>query len=76
MKKIPYTIGLLLPTLSPVANIAIFADGRERRTLYRGKALKAAAVPGICDCEVKHIGINEVTAAENGRCIEIFVYSN
>lgn len=73
MKKIPYTMALLLPTLSPVANIAIFEDGREMKTLYRGKAIKAQGA-GLDDREVKHIGVNEVTAKENGVTLEIFLY--
>lgn len=73
MKKIPYTMALLLSTLSPVANIAVFEDGQQMKTIYRGKAIKAAGA-GLGEREVKHIGVNEVTNVGNGTTIEIFVY--
>ena len=73
MKKIPYTMALLLPTLSPVANIAVFEDGQQMKTIYLGKAIKAAGA-GLDEREVKHIGVNEVTNVGNGTTIEIFVY--
>ena len=75
MKKTPYTMALLLPTLSPVANIAVIEDGsRNQTTIYRGKAIKAQGVTGLLEREVKHIGVNELTAKENGVTVEIFVY--
>lgn len=78
MKKTPYTMALLIPTLSPAAIIAVF-DERGAvlpfpDPIYKGKAIKARDNDDLLRREVKHIGINEVTDKAAGATIDIFVY--
>ena len=75
MQKIPYTFNLLLPTLSPAANLAVFEDtARGHNELFHGKAIKARDEAHLFDREVKHIGVNEVNNTGSETIIEVFVY--
>lgn len=75
MQKIPYTFNLLLPTLSPAANLAVFEDtARGHNELFHGKAIKARSEETLQDREVKHIGVNEVNNTGSETIIEVFVY--
>lgn len=75
MQKIPYTFNLLLPTLSPAANLAVFEDtARGHNELFHGKAIKARSEEVLQDREVKHIGVNEVNNTGSETIIEVFVY--
>lgn len=78
MKKIPYTLDLLLPTLSPAANIALYDEADAvlpfPEPIYKGKAIKAKDNAALLKKEVKHIGVNEITKAAAGATIEIFLY--
>lgn len=75
MQKIPYTFNLLLPTLSPAANLAVFEDTtRGHNELFHGKAIKARSEEALQDREVKHIGVNEVNNTGSETIIEVFVY--
>ena len=76
MTKQPYIFGLLLPTLSPAAKIAVFKETKSHyETLFEGKAIKARDVAGLLEVEVRHIGINERYEQKAGErpTIEIFV---
>lgn len=76
MEKIPYTYALLLPTLSPAANIAIYEDGQMGfDELYKGVAIKSRDRADLLSCEVRHIGINERNKLKDGDrpLLEIFV---
>ena len=70
MTKIPYTLSLLLPTLSPAAEITIYDDSRVRKILFSGRVVKAAKEGELLDREVKHIGFNETAL----KTIDVFVY--
>ena len=76
MTKQPYIFGLLLPTLSPAAKIAVFTESKAGfNTVYAGTAIKARDVTGLSEMEVRHIGINERCEQKAGErpTIEIFV---
>lgn len=72
MKKEPYALALLLPTLSPVAPIIIYDDEHKQEIIFKGQVIKAADNKQLLSREVKHIGISEIS---KGRpTLEIFVY--
>ena len=76
MTKTPYTFGLMLPTLSPAAKIAVYEDGKQGfDELYIGTAIKASDNEELLKAEVRHIGINERNKQKEGErpTIEIFV---
>ncbi len=76
MTKQPYTYGLLLPTLSPAAKIAVYEDAQMGfDELYKGTAIKSRDRDDLLSREVKHIGINERNKLKDGDrpLIEIFV---
>ncbi len=76
MTKQPYTYGLLLPTLSPAAKIAVYEDAQMGfDELYKGTAIKSRDRDDLLSREVKHIGINERNKLKDGDrpLLEIFV---
>ena len=76
MLKTPYTFGLMLPTLSPAAKIAVYEDGQQGfDEIYIGTAIKARDNEELLKAEVRHIGINERNKQKEGErpTIEIFV---
>lgn len=76
MTKQPYTYGLLLPTLSPAAKIAVYEDAQMGfDELYKGTAIKSRDRDDLLSREVKHIGINERNEIKDGErpLLEIFV---
>ena len=76
MTKQPYTYGLLLPTLSPAAKIAVYEDAQMGfDELYKGTGIKSRDRDDLLSREVKHIGINERNKLKDGDrpLIEIFV---
>lgn len=72
MEKIPYTLQLLLPTLSPAARIVIYEEGRQMEPIFKGQVIKAADNKQLLEREIKHIGLCEVQKAI--PMLEIFVY--
>ena len=75
MQKIPYTFNLLLLTLSPAANLAIYEDLRSgQNQIFKGKAIKARDLADVATREIKHIGVNEVNNTGSETVIEVFVY--
>lgn len=77
MNKIPYIYALLLPTLSPAANIAIYEEGKTGfDELYKGVAIKSKDNAELLSREVKHIGINERNKLKDGErpLLEIFIH--
>lgn len=76
MKKIPYTYSLLLPTISPAANIAVYEETRAGfNELYKGVAIKSKDCDDLLSREVRHIGINERNKQKSGDrpLLEIFL---
>lgn len=76
MTKQPYTYGLLLPTLSPAAKIAVYEDAQMGfDELYKGTAIKSRDRDDLLSRKVKHIGINERNKLKDGDrpLLEIFV---
>ena len=74
MQKIPYTFNLLLPTLSPAANLAVFEDtARGHNERNREKEIKAGSEERLQDGKVKHIVDNEVNNTGSETIIEVFV---
>ena len=71
MKKIPYTLSLLVPTLSPVANINIYEDGRTIKPLFSGHTVKMRDHQELMDREVKHI---DFAKKADTIYFDIFVY--
>ena len=75
MKKIPYKVALMLPTLSPSANLAIYEDdGGKMSQIFKGKAIKARDNAELQEREVKHIGVNEINNSAKETIIEVFIY--
>lgn len=76
MTKQPYTYGLLLPTLSPAAKIAVYEETHTGfDELYKGVAIKSRDCDDLLSREVKYIGINERNKLKDGDrpLLEIFV---
>lgn len=71
MKKTPYTLSLLVPTLSPAANINIYEDGRTIEPLFSGHTVKMRDHQELMDREVKHIHFKK---EKDTIFFEIFVY--
>jgi len=80
MTKTPYTLNVLLPTLSPAAVIAIYEETRtDHKELFKGVVIKIARseeekILKLRDREVKHIGVNEINKDAQHKTIEVFVY--
>ena len=72
MKKEPYTLALLLPTLSPIAPIIVYDDEHKQEIIFKGQVIKAADNKQLLSREVKHIGISEIYKVR--PTLEIFVY--
>ena len=72
MKKEPYTLALLFPTLSPVAPIIVYDDEHKQEIILKGQVIKAADNKQLLSREVKHIGISEISKVR--PTLEIFVY--
>ena len=79
MKKIPYTLGLMLPTISPALRVAILEETRVgHNEIYTGKAIKLRDETELLEREVKHIGVNEFSNppldGSNAPTLDIFLY--
>ena len=79
MKKIPYTLGLMLPTISPALRVAILEETRAgHNEIYTGKAIKLRDETELLEREVKHIGVNEFSNppldGSNAPTLDIFLY--
>ena len=72
MKKEPYTLALLLPTLSPIAPIIVYDDEHKQEIIFKGQVIKAADNKQLLSREVKPIGISEISKVR--PTLEIFVY--
>lgn len=72
MKKEPYTLALLLPTLSPITPIIVYDDEHKQEIIFKGQVIKAADNKQLLSREVKHIGISEISKVR--PTLEIFVY--
>lgn len=80
MKETIYTLGVLLPKLSPVATVAIYKDGGNHYTeLAKEKTIKLIRsneddIKKLLSREIRHIGINEINNSTKETIIEVFIY--
>ena len=80
MKETIYTLGALLPKLSPVATVAIYKDGGDHYTeLAKEKTIKLIRsneddIKKLLSREIKHIGVNEINNSTKETIIEVFIY--